>query len=226
MKRLILFFIFISLYFCYANGSQDLSDGNDISDLNNNELGVFRIYDANGTIGTSFFYKYQDKNLLLTAAHNVIGLKPKKFYIDINDSEIPISNFLHADPELDFALLEIEDFTILDGFVPLKFQEEIISDYCDIFCLHFSVFDGFLEKDKIKSVGNLITIKDDLFYATLNVIEKGASGAPIIAADSGNFIGIVTNRINNNQQGYTGLIYGISSEKINNTIKSIFIINS
>jgi len=194
-----------------ATGCTTLYDGAE----DYSTLPVFGIYNRYSIIGTAFYVIHDGKKLFLTAAHVLETNDVSSLYLEKDGNKYRILGYAKPDKSHDLAVLQVEQADSI-RYKNIILEMEKARKYSEVISINYSTIKGMDAGSALFSHGNLLYTSGDHGYYSLNVITKGASGAPVFfKGNSRKVIGIITDRMMDTSNGtYIGVSNGITSEVI------------
>lgn len=189
---------------------------------------ILKVKNNGKTIGTAFYFSIEkgdnEYNLLISAAHVFSDLNndTENFTVSDKDETFSANIFTYKIiSDLDICIIFLKDKKPLTNTRPLYSQQEIdFPETGNIFSFNYSIFEPKIRGVLLYSRGYIVDLNNDesiLLY--MDVINRGASGAPIVFTDTGKVIGVVTKQVVDfNSDLPTGLTYAVPISTINKGI--------
>jgi S1-C subfamily serine protease len=155
---------------------------------------------------------------IITAAHVVMGTEPSQITMTpyLFDGTHTVEAVATV-PGLDIALLYPDQSIHKEGYVLNDIRTKFGTS---VSVPNFAKFNLVKLKDKaIPSTGRIIGYDELSILFTLDVVQKGSSGAPILD-QYGHVVGLLTNRVIHESE-YSGVCYGIEAGAIQDYLHSI-----
>ena len=161
--------------------------------------------------GTAFFVSWEGH---LVTNHHVVA-DAGHIQIQLDDGELLDATVLHADPELDLALLHVEAIR-----TPLPLQERMRAKRGqEVFTLGFPLIQlqGQEQKATFGRVNSLSGLQGDIRFVQVDVpIQPGNSGGPLLDR-RGQVLGVVSAMLH---QRTTYELTGVIPQNVNYALKS------
>lgn len=186
---------------------------------------TFTITANNAPIGTGFFYFLDNSVFTITADHNISLNKGKSLSIHptCDNKSIQIAKT---------TALRGADLSVITLSTPYNAQQHIVGKPTppvygeEIYSVGFpnlSKYENRFKDLPIPTDGRIIKYSKPELLFTLNIIYPGSSGSPIVDAN-GYLVGILTNRVLNNDQ-FSGVGFGTTVDLLNYALQNLIINN-
>ena len=205
---------------------EDISDNANLqtqpttTEKQNIPCGVYAISTGGDSIGTAFTVVEGKTRYFLTASHVVRGLDERRLSLTSNCSNerVNIDRVLYT-PSLDLAILIVNHNPQTPGFriatqLPNWGDQLLLPGYPNV-----ATSSVRFSNQLVPAEGRFISLDGKLILMTVDIVHKGSSGTPILAAN-GEVVGILTNRLLS-EGIYAGLSYGVNFNAIRAAIRAL-----